>query len=158
MRKIFVLSFLLSLSTFSFGGFFYRDIEFVAMEDFEVERTDDALLVKFNYVINNPNWYGIIIKPSSMFLTIAGKECGWVRISDKIKLKRKTQAKYPFALKGNPGDFVKSAFSSLFYAISGKAIDFNMKGKLKAGVAMFKFNWNIDYTYELTLDEFMSFF
>lgn len=149
---------LFAFSPLAKAGFFYRDLEFKAMENFSVERTDEDLIVRFDYVINNPNWYGIVIKPSSLFLKIAGADCGWVRIEDKIKIKRKSEDSYPFALKGDPGDFVKSAFSSIMYLLSGKPIDFNMNGKMKAGVGFFRIKFQLDYTYELTFEEFMSFF
>ena len=158
MGRILIFSLMLLFSPLAKAGFFYKDLEFKAMENFSVERNDEDLVVRFDYVINNPNWYGIVIKPSSLFLKIAGTDCGWVRIEDKIKIKRKSEGSYPFALKGDPGDFVKSAFSSIMYLLSGKPIDFNMSGKMKAGVAFFRIKFQLDYTYELTFDEFMSFF
>jgi len=135
-----------------------KDLEFLALENFGVEKKDGNVYVSFDYVINNPNWFNVIILPSSLFLKIADSDCGWVKVEDKIKIKRKTTANYRFVLVGKQSQFVKSAFSSIWSMITGKGIDFNIAGKLKAGVAVFRMKWDIDYTYKMTMDEFMSFF
>ncbi|MCG8577573.1 MAG: hypothetical protein MI810_22015 [Flavobacteriales bacterium] len=156
MRNTLIL-FVLLLS-FQSNAQFYKDIEFNAMENFSVSKEGDKTHIGFDYVINNPNWYNIVIKPSSLFLTIAGQDCGWVRIHEKVKLKKKTEAGYPFVLVGDSENFVKSAFSSLWALLSGNGIDFNIKGKIKAGAFLIAKKWDIDYTYKMTYEEFMSFF
>ena len=136
----------------------FDDLEFQGMEDFSVERKNDKVYIGFNYVIKNPNGLAVIIKPSSLFLTIADQKCGWVRIEEKIRIKRKSTDKYPFMLVGNADNFVKSAFSSIWGLLTGEGISFNLKGKLKAGFFFFKKKWPMDYTYKMTNEEFMSFF
>lgn len=135
-----------------------KDLEFHALENFSVDRRDGNIYIGFDYVITNPNWYGIIIKPSSLYLRIAETDCGWVTIDEKMKLKRKTKAGYHFTLKGNATNFVKSSFSSVWNLITGKGIAFHIKGTLKAGVSFFKIKLPVDYTYTMTNEEFMSFF
>ena len=61
------------------AGFFYKDLEFLSMENFSVSRENGNIHVGFDYVIKNLNWYGISIKPSSLKLTIADVDCGWVQ-------------------------------------------------------------------------------
>ena len=136
----------------------FKDLEFKSMENFKVDRKDGKMYIGFDYVINNPNCLSIIIKPSSLFLTIAEQGCGWVRVEDKIKLKRKTEAAYPFMMIGDASNFVKGTFSSIWSLIMGKGVDFNIEGKLKAGLFFFKKKWAVDYTYKMTNEEFMSFF
>ena len=158
MRKIIALS-LIILSTFSAkSAFWYKDLEFLAMENFDVTRGDETIAIRFDYVIKNPNWYGVVIKPSNLKLTIADTDCGEVAIPEKLKIKRKKKGKYPFVLIGDASKFVKSGFSSLWSMISKGQIDFNLKGTLKAGVMGLTKKWKLDYTYKMTWSEFMSFF
>ncbi len=159
MKNVLILLVLLtSLGSTAKASFWYKDLEFLAMENFSVDRKDGHVYVGFDYVINNPNWYGIKIKPSSLFLKIAGVDCGWVRVSDDIKIKAKTEKGYPFLLKGDASDFVKGAFTSLWTLLTGQGIDFNISGELKAGVGFFVKKWPTDYTYNMTFEEFLSFF
>lgn len=157
MKKLLVL-FLIGISFHSNAGFFYRDLEFIGMENFAVERKGDRIYVGFDYVINNPNWYGIIIKPSFLQLTVAGVDCGSVKIAEKIKIKRKKEGNYPFVLIGDASKFVKSGFASIWYLITGQGVDFTLKGKLNAGVSVYKKRWPLDYTYKMSFEEFLSFF
>lgn len=157
MKKLLVL-FLIGLSLNATAGFFYRDLEFIGMENFSVERKGDRIYVGFDYVINNPNWYGIIIKPSHLKLTIAGVDCGSVKIQEKVKIKRKREGNYPFVLIGDASKFAKSGFASIWFLLTGQGVDFNLKGKLNAGISVYKKRWPLDYTYKMTFEEFLSFF
>jgi len=153
-----ILSLFLFFATYANAGFWYKDLEFFAMENFSVEKKDGNFHIGFDYIIENPNWYAIVIKPSILRLEVAGTDCGLVKIEEKIRLKRKTKASYPFVLKGDGSKFVKSAFSSIWSLMKGDGIDFTLKGKLKAGVAVFKMRWKMDYTYSMSFEEFLSLF
>lgn len=136
----------------------YKDIIFYGMENFDVEKKNGKVNVHFDYVIENPNWYAATIMPSSLALIIADQPCGDVQVQEKIKLKAKTKAGYRFTLVGDASQFVKGTFSSIWNMMSGKGIDFTIRGKLKAGVFIFRPKWKVDYTYKMTFDEFLSFF
>lgn len=136
----------------------FEDLIFEGMENFTVDKSNDKVHIGFDYIIKNPNKLNLVIKPSSLFLTIADKDCGWVRIDEKIKLKKKTKGSYPFVLVGDASNFVKSSFASIWNLITGKGIAFNIKGDISAGIAIFKKKWPVDYTYNMTNKEFMSFF
>ncbi len=155
-RLILLLSLCFSLS--ANAGFLYKDLEFLAMENFSVERKNDKVYIHFDYVIENPNFYGIILKPSSLKLKVADVDCGVVNTEEKIKIHRKKKGSYPFVLVGDGSSFVKSGFASLWYLISGKGVDFNLTGKLNAGVVLFTRKWPLDYTYKMTFEEFLSLF
>ena len=158
IKKIALIS-LIILSTFSAkSSFWYKDLEFLAMENFDVTRGEDKIAIKFDYVIKNPNWYAVTIKPSILKLTIADTDCGDVAIPEKLKIKRKRKGNYAFILIGDASKFTKSGFSSLWSMMSKGKIDFNIKGELKAGVMGVNKKWKLDYTYEMTWSEFMSFF
>jgi hypothetical protein len=158
IKKIALIS-LVILSTFSAkSSFWYKDIEFLAMENVEIIRSEEKIAIKFDYVINNPNWYVVTIKPSILKLTIAETDFGEVAIPEKIKIKRKKKGNYPFVLIGDVSKFTKSGFSSFWSLISKGKIDFNLNGSLKAGIMGITKKWKLDYTYEMTWSEFMSFF
>ncbi len=142
----------------SHASFWYKDLEFIAIENFKVNKGSDKVYISFDYIINNPNWYNITIKPSIMNLKIAETDCGEVLIKDKINIKRKTKAAYKFSLLGDASKFIKSGFSSIFTMLSKGKIDFLLFGDLRAGAFGFTKKWKMDYTYGMTLEEFMSFF
>lgn len=158
MKKLLIILTIL-VSTFSArSSFWYKDLEFLAMENFDVTKGEEKIAIKFDYVIKNPNWYGVTIKPSQLNLTISGTDCGEVSIPEKLKIKRKKKGSYPFVLIGDASKFTKSGFSSLWSMISKGKIDFNLKGTLKAGLMGITKKWKLDYTYEMTWSEFTSFF
>jgi LEA14-like dessication related protein len=158
MKTILTIWITLFLCFNSQASFWYRDLELIAIENFKVEKGADKFVISFDYIINNPNWYNITIKPSIMNLKIAGTDCGDVLIKDKINVKRKTKAAYKFSLLGDTQKFIKSGFSSIFTILSQGKIDFFMSGNLRAGVFGITKKWKMDYTYGMTLEEFMSFF
>lgn len=154
-----LLIFLLLLGSFQAkSSFFYKDLEFLAMENFSAERKNGSIYIGFDYVIKNPNWYSIVIKPSALQLTVADVDCGLVKVEEKTKIERKKKGRYPFLLIGDASKFVKSGFSSIWNLMTGKGIDFNIKGKLDAGIAIYKKPWPLDYTYKMSFEEFLSLF
>lgn len=158
MRLLLLTLSLLIITNFSKAETEMKDLEFHAMENFSVEKRNGRVFVGFDYVITNPNWYSIVIMPSSLFLKIAEQDCGWVSVDEKLKLKAKTKAGYHFVLSGSTTQFSKSAFSSIWSMMSGRGIPFNIAGKLKAGVSLLRIKIEVDYTYNMTFDEFLSFF
>jgi len=153
-----IFTFFIFLSTINANAsFWYKDIEFLSMENFEV--TQGAMYsISFDYVINNPNWYSIVIKPSHLDLTIADNDCGTVYIPEKLKIKRKTKARYPFVITAEASKFVKTSFGSIWTMLTSGQVDFRLNGFLKAGVLGITKKIKMDYTYEMTWSEFMSFF
>jgi len=158
MRNLLLLLFSLTCFFQARASFWYKDLEYLAMENFHVLKGEEGLIISFDYIINNPNWYNITLKPSLLKLTIAGSDCGEVMVLDKINIKRKTKAAYAFKLVADSSRFIKSGFSSIWSMLSKKKIDFNLRGELKAGVFGLTKRWKMDYTYKMTLDEFLSFF
>ena len=158
MKTLFILIISLSLSTSVSASFWYKDLEYFAMENFKVSRGNEKIAISFDYIIKNPNWYNITLRPSVLRLNIAGSDCGDVMILDKLNIKRKTKATYAITLYGDSSKFIKSGFSSIWSMLSAGEVDFNLKGQLKAGVFGFTRKWKMDYTYKMTLEELMSFF
>ncbi len=159
MKKIILILLLFTSVSWAKGSSLYKDLEFIAMENFSVSKDKENINIGFDYIINNPNWFGVHIKPSNLELTIADTDCGEVSIPKKIKIKRKSNGKgYAFLLIGDLTKFSKSGFSSIWSMMSKGKIDFNLKGILKAGVLGITKKWQLNYTYEMTWSEFMSFF
>lgn len=158
MKAIFAFCLAISLCFNSSASFWYKDLEFIGIENFRVDKGADNIIISFDYIINNPNWYNVTIKPSLMNLNIADTDCGDVLIKDKINIKRKTKAAYQFSLLGETSKFIKSGFSSIFTLLSKGKIDFVLAGELRAGIFGITKKWKMDYTYGMTLEEFMSFF
>lgn len=158
MKTILSLCLILTLSFNSKASFWYKDLEFIAIENFSVQKGANNMIISFDYIINNPNWYNITIKPSTLNLKIAETDCGDVLIKDKINIKRKTKAAYKFSLLGDTSKFLKSGFSSIFKMLSQGKINFVLTGDLRAGVFGVTKKWKMDYVYAMTLEEFMSFF
>jgi len=158
MKSVFILLLTLSTTFYAQSSFWYKDLEFLAMENFQVSKSEDKILIKFDYVIKNDNWYGVTIKPSLLNLSIANSDCGDVYIPKKIKIKRKSESSYPFVLVGDVSKFSKSGFLSVWNMFTKGSVDMILKGKIKAGIFGLTKKWNLDYLYKMTWDEFMSFF
>ena len=162
MKSLTLSFFILFLtSSFAFEGpesVEFSEPEVTDIKNFSVERRDGKMYLGFDIVIKNPNKLAIIIKPGSLLLKIADEKVGWVRVEEKMKIKRKSENAYPFMLVGNAGDFVKSTFSGIWSMLTSDGVDFNVKGTIKAGVFFFKKKWKVDITYKMTNEEFMSMF
>ncbi|MFK8044091.1 MAG: hypothetical protein AB8B72_01250 [Crocinitomicaceae bacterium] len=158
MKVFFLIVISLSLSFKSAASFWYKELEFISIENFSANRGAEKIYITFDYIINNPNWYNVTIKPSQLNLKIAEADCGDVLIVEKVNIKRKTKAAYRFSLQGDSNKFLRSSFSSIYTMLSKGKIDFLLTGDLKAGVFGIAKKWKMDYTYGLTLEEFMSFF
>ena len=158
MKIILSICFSLVLSFSSHASFWYKDLEFLAMENFIVSKSEDKIIIKFDYVIKNDNWYAVTIKPSLLNLNVAETDCGDVYIPKKIKIKRKSKSSYPFVLVGDASKFSKSGFMSVWNMFTKGSVDLILKGKIKAGVFGLTKKWNLDYLYKMSWQEFMSFF
>ena len=93
MKWLFSLCFSFLITFNSHSSFWYKDLEFIAIENFSVAKGEDKIAISFDYIINNLNWYNITIKPSVLNLNIADTDCGEVLVLDKINIKRKTITK-----------------------------------------------------------------
>jgi LEA14-like dessication related protein len=156
MKRLFLIVILFVASS-SYAPFF-KDLEFKAMKNFDMKKRNDKMVIGFDYVIYNPNWYNIVIKESSLKLTVANQDCGWAHVDNKIKIKKKSEAPYHFELVGDAEKFAKSTFTGVWDFITGKGIAFNIKGDVKAGAFLIRAKWAVDYTYTMDFEEFMSFF
>lgn len=158
MKGLFIVLLVLTTTFSAKSSLFYKDLEFLAMENFKVAKSEDKIIIKFDYVIKNDNWYGVTIKPSLLNLNVAGSDCGDVYIPKKIKIARKSKSSYPFVLVGDASKFSKSGFMSVWNMFTKGSVDFILKGKIKAGIFGLAKKWNLDYLYKMSWQEFMSFF
>jgi len=158
MKNIFILLVVLSTTFTAKSSFWYKDLEFLAMENFKVSKSEDKIIIKFDYVIKNDNWYAVNIKPSLLNLNVADSDCGDVYIPKRVRIKRKSKLSYPFVLVGDASKFTKSGFKSVWNMFTKGSVDFILKGKIKAGIFGFAKKWDLDFLYKMTYKELMSFF
>lgn len=158
MKALFILLLTLSTSFYAQSSFWYKDLQFLSMENFAVSKSEEKIIIKFDYVIQNDNWYGVMIKPSLLNLNVAGSDCGDVYIPKKVKIKRKSKLSYPFVLVGDASKFSKSGFLSVWNMFTKGSVDLVLKGKIKAGIFGLAKKWDLEYLYKMTWKEFMSFF
>lgn len=129
-----------------------------AVKNVRVDRKNGQVYVHFDCVVENTNGVGIVIRPSSLNLSIGGQDFGRVRTVKKMKVKRKTEAVYPVVLSGEADRFAKGVLSSAWHLILGKKVDLSLKGQLNARVFLFKKKWEVNYVYPMTGETFKSFF
>ena len=158
MKSLFILLLVLSTTFSAKSSFWYKELEFLAMENFKISKSEEKIIIKFDYVIKNDNWYAVNIKPSLLNLNIASSDCGDVFIPKSIKIKRKSEARYPFVLVGDASKFTKSGLMSVWNLFTKGSVDFILKGKIKAGIFGLTKKWDLDFLYKMTMKEFMSFF
>jgi len=150
----FTLSFLLLLllsacslyqepSMISFGG-----IERGKIEDKKID-------FKVKFVLNNPNFYTIKIKPSTMDLMIDGTPMGKIYLNEKVKLRRKTEQEYavPLSFKVEKGSFL---IMSMSLGLRDQ-IEIQIKGPVKGGVFFLYKEFPFEYKKAIAPKELLKF-
>ena len=131
--------------------FDYKDVEFKGMQGFNIEdRTDDAITIRVDMKVNNPNNYNIKVKKSTLDVYLNNKYVGKTKMKKSVVLKKKREGVYPVYLKTTGKDLMKSAMGSLGSLLSGQ-INLGVKGDVKAGAYGISKKFPIDVTQNVSL-------
>jgi LEA14-like dessication related protein len=84
-------------------------------------------------VINNPNWYRVLLTDSDIDVYLNGKKIGRIQLKEKIILPRKTLNTRTILMKGDyeamESSFLESILTVLFASSSKVKVDGYMKGR-----------------------------
>lgn len=134
MRKFRFISFLflmvLGLNLSSCMDF--EMIKFLGVDGFEMPKMDNReIWLNLKLKIDNPNKFGIKIKPSDIAVFVKDQKMGVVHLDKKIKFKKKREGIYETKLKINLED---GAFFSMMKLAQEAEFPVRFVGKLKGSV------------------------
>lgn len=113
---------------------FYKEVEVSEVKDIHVTRFDkDFVEAEVEVVINNPNWYRVLLTDSDIDVYLNGKKIGRIQLKEKIILPRKTLNTRTILMKGDyeamESSFLESILTVLFASSSKVKVDGYMKGR-----------------------------
>lgn len=113
-------------------------------EKVSIEKVDGQQ-IKFiaGGIIENKNWFGLKVKPSSLDLYVEGDYFGRVSLDNKVKIKRKSNnyVEGQFIADMEDGAMIKA-----LRLVRKDEITIRLKGKVKAGVFIFSKKMEMDKT------------
>lgn len=141
MRNIIIV--LLSLFVLS-SCEWYQDVDIVEVGKVKLDGINgNNASINLDVELNNPNWYGIKVKPSFLSVYVEDEYVGKAHLLEKVKFKRKKVATYNLKvdLLGEKGVLKKA----MKYALK-KELKIRLEGKVKAGVFIISKKFEVDET------------
>lgn len=145
------------LKTFLFGTVIliissctpYEDIQFRGIDDFKFGKLDGKKLsFSFDATLNNPNGYGLKIKPSVLDVYLGDTYMGVIHLDHKVKIKRKSETEVEVPLTAELGE---GALLKLILMSKKGSLTIRLKGTVKGSVWGFSRKEYIDETREINL-------
>lgn len=130
LRGVFVFLLMMQLSACSF----YKEVEVSEVKDITVTRFDkDFVEAEVEVVINNPNWYRVLLTDSDIDVYLNGDKIGKIQLREQIVLPRKTLNTRTILMKGDyeamQTSFLESILTVLFASSSKVKVEGYMKGR-----------------------------
>lgn len=113
-------------------------------ENFKLAKMEGQT-IQFNAgaIIENENWFGLKVKPSTFELYVEDDYMGTVKLDKKVKIKRKSDA----YVEGQfTGQLEKGALLKVMTLMGKSEIKVRLKGKAKGGVFIFSKKFEVDET------------
>ncbi len=136
INQLLAITLIAGLGLLSGGCTTYQDVDFLGVTDYEIIDYDtEGIEAEFTMKIKNPNPYNIKIKDSDIDLYINGDRLGKAKLTNNIKLKKKTTKEYKVRLKSK-FDKVGSSVLTLGKSLFGGSVKVRAKGWVKASAFM----------------------
>jgi LEA14-like dessication related protein len=97
--------------------------------------------------INNPNNFAVTVYSVELDVTIAGISMGHVKMDDKLKIEKNTEAVYPVKINATLTD-VLGGIPKILDAIRKKQSKVQLTGSIKVGSGIFKHTFLINLNEE----------
>ncbi|MCX6311360.1 MAG: LEA type 2 family protein [Bacteroidetes bacterium] len=97
--------------------------------------------------IKNPNKFSVTVYSIDLDVTIAGVPMGHVKMEDKIKIEKNTEAVYPVKINAKLTDIL-GGIPKILSAISKKQSNVELKGSIKVGSGIFRHTFPININQE----------
>ncbi len=150
-KKVKLLLLLFSItSMFSCGNIkevIFNGIENVAIKSLSAKGVEAEISVS----IKNPNSFSFTIYKSEMDVTISGIHLGKASISNKIKIKAKSEQVYVFKIKSDFSNLSLADLPKLISLGMSKKVTVGLKGNLKGGKLLIKRSYPVDIVKSVNL-------
>lgn len=97
--------------------------------------------------IKNPNNFSVTVYSLDLDITIAGVSMGHVKMEDKIKIEKNTEAVYPVKINATLTDLI-GGIPKILQAIQKKQSNVILTGSIKVGSGIFKHTFPINVNQE----------
>ncbi len=144
MNKNLLLLFTICTITFS-GCNKFEDITVIKIENVKVvsfnQQGVEAIITA---TIKNPNAVGFTIYKSAMDVTLEGLDVGKANLTEKVKVKAKSETSHDFHIKSDFSKLSVTDLPKIFGIAMGKNVNVGLKGKLKVGKFYVKYAIPVD--------------
>lgn len=126
----------------------YKDIDVQNTENVKFERIEGKeVYFTVGAKVDNPNWYGLKIKPAELEVFLDDQFAGTVVLDKKIKIRRKSVSDVNVALKGIMEDGLMLRTVKL---ARQETVKVHYKGQIKGGTWFYKKKFKVDETKEMS--------
>jgi LEA14-like dessication related protein len=97
--------------------------------------------------INNPNNFAVTVYLIELDVTVAGVSMGHVKLEDKFKIEKNTEAVYPVKISATLTDLI-NGIPKILAAIQKKQSNVVLTGNIRVGSGIFKHTFPININQE----------
>jgi len=118
--------------------------EFTAGDGFKIEKMEDRqILFSAGIKVDNPNWFAIKLKRSSLDVYMDDQLLGKLQLEKKVKMKAKKESEITLPLRAS---LEEGAMMMIFRNATKENVTIRFKGKVKGGVWIFSKKIAVDET------------
>lgn len=140
MRNLLALSLLLLLVACAP----FKEPEFEKYDGFEMGKRDGTKSIDFKIkaTVNNPNFYALKVKPSTVEVFINGEKVGDIHLTEKIKMKARKSTSLEVPLHA---DLEKGVMMKLMSIAVRDSVFVQIKGDVKGGALFIYRTFPVDF-------------
>jgi LEA14-like dessication related protein len=121
--------------------------EFIGSEGVKLEKMSEGeILFSAGVKVNNPNWFGIKLKKSTLDVYLEEQLVGKIHLEKKVKMRAKRESSLSLPLRASLED---GAMMMLMRYSTKENVNVRFKGKVKGGVWIFSKKIEIDETRQI---------
>ena len=133
----------------------YKDVEVAEVKEVKIIRFDqDAVEAEVELVINNPNWYRVVLLESDVDVFINGKEVGKLQLKEKVILANKTSSTRTIIMTGDYNDMSSGFLDNLLTLLFANTAKFEVIGTMKGRALMISRKVDVKEETELDINQF----
>lgn len=153
MKKWITIAFFILLITPSCN--FYKDVEVTEVKDVRIIRFDqDAVEAEVELVINNPNWFRVVLLESDVDVFINGKEVGKLQLKEKVILANKTSNTRTIVMTGDYDEISSGFLDNLLTLLFSNTAKFEVIGTMKGRALLISREVDIQEATDIDINQF----
>lgn len=133
----------------------YKEVEVSEVKEVRIIRFDqDAVEAEVELVINNPNWYRVVLLESDVDVFINGKEVGKLQLKEKVILANKTSSTRTIVMTGDYDEISSGFLDNLLTLLFANTAKFEVIGTMKGRALMISRKVDVKEETELDINQF----